>query len=159
MIGSAATPGLQPRRHPGGFTLIELLVVLAVIGLLMALVLPSFKQPPQARALAARAHELGAALRRARDRAVMEDRPIEFAADERTFGPRGGPSAHVPPGIALTLLDTRQAPSVRPISFYPDGSSSGGGVALEAGNARYLVLVNWIDGDVAVRPAPWQPRP
>jgi general secretion pathway protein H len=159
MFSPAGVPGPQPRCRPHGFTLIEVLVVLAVIGFVLAMVLPSFKQPLGGRGLAATAHEVAAAFRLARNRAIMEDRLIQFASAEQVFDFGRGPSAHVPAGIALILIDSRQTPSARPISFYPDGSSSGGGVALAAGNSRYLVLVNWIDGDVAIRSAPLQPHP
>jgi general secretion pathway protein H len=37
------------------------------------------------------------------------------------------------------------------IRFYPDGSSTGGRVSLEAAGKRRLVDVNWLTGAVVIR--------
>jgi general secretion pathway protein H len=41
-------------------------------------------------------------------------------------------------------------PSVGSIRFFPDGSSTGGGVLLESDQAGYDVLVDWLTGGISI---------
>jgi general secretion pathway protein H len=36
------------------------------------------------------------------------------------------------------------------IRFYPDGGSSGGGVVVRDGGRRFIVLVDWLSGNISV---------
>lgn len=155
MVGLAGFGEWGSRSRSDGFTLIELVVVLAVISLVLALVLPSFRQPTGSPAIAAAAHDIAAALRLTRSRAIVEDRLTSFVWRDGGFSAidsAATPVQHVPAGIALTMLGAESARGGRSIRFYPDGSSTGGGIALTAGAARYVVLVNWLNGDVSIRP-------
>lgn len=139
-----------------GFTLIELLVVLTIMALLLVVVMPVFGGKPKSVQLAAAAADVVSALRRTRSQAILQNRTTRFLVDPAagTFAASaGGRVERVPPGIALTLFtgaDEVISPNVGAVTFYPDGSSSGGGVALTTGASRYTVLVSWLSGNVTM---------
>jgi general secretion pathway protein H len=143
-----------------GFTLIELIVVLAIISLVLAIGVPRLGQGSGSHAAAATAHAVAAALRLSRNRAVAEDRPTRFVIDAGSYGLGGaGHLSPVPQGISLTLIDSGRIDTAgHAIRFYPDGSSTGGGVALTAGTVRYDVLVDWLNGNVSIQPQSAPPR-
>jgi general secretion pathway protein H len=145
-----------------GFTLIELIVVLAVISLVLGIAVPRLGRGSDSHAAAATAHAVAAALRLSRNRAVAEARPTRFVVDAGSYGPGGaGHLSPVPQGISLTLIDSGRIDAARhadAIRFYPDGSSTGGGVALTAGTVRYDVLVDWLNGNVSIQPQSAPPR-
>jgi general secretion pathway protein H len=138
-----------------GFTLLELLVVLAVAALVAALIVPKLASRPGRLELASGARDVAVALRVARSRAVAQNQEASFVADtdERSFGSSGTESLRqLPRGVRLKLLTTsdQTAGARGSIRFYPDGSSSGGGVVVTDGALRYEVLVNWLDGGVSI---------
>jgi general secretion pathway protein H len=139
-----------------GFTLIELVVVLAICGLLLAIVLPFGFHRGSHDALAGGAREIAGALRLARSRAIISNRPALFIVDVENgfYRPPGAGAAHaVPAGTRLSLYTAQQerlSGAIGAIRFFPDGSSTGGGVALALGPERYDVLVDWLTGGVSV---------
>jgi len=139
-----------------GFTLIELVVVLAIVALVLGLTMPHLGRRPGRAELVSSAHDIAASLRMSRSRAITENRPRSFLADTRsaTFGLAGqGSLRALPRGIGLSLYTTEDqeiADSVGTIRFYPDGSSTGGGVALVEGELKYQVLVDWLTGGVSI---------
>jgi general secretion pathway protein H len=139
----------------GGFTLLELLVVLAIAGLDLTLEIPNVGRHVGRPELAAAARELASELRLARSRAISENRPAVVVADVEAaaFGsPERGTVRRLPHGIGLAIATTtdQMAGGSGSIRFYPDGTSSGGGVALTHDGLRYEVLVNWLNGGVSV---------
>jgi general secretion pathway protein H len=154
---------ISDRRLPGhsagdasGFTLIELLVVLTIMAMLLVVVLPVFSSKPKSVQLAAAAADVVTALRLTRSQAILQNRTTRFLVDPAagTFAASiAGHIGRVPPGVALTLFtgaDQVVSPSIGALTFYPDGSSSGGSVAMTAGGLRYTVLVNWLSGNVSM---------
>jgi general secretion pathway protein H len=146
------------RRGGGerGFTLIELLVALAIAAIAVALFVPSLTGRSGRAQLAASAHEIAASLRLTRSRAIAGNRPELFAVDvgDAAYLPPGAarPRA-VPRGIRLRLITTEDqqiAEGLGTIRFFPDGSSTGGGVALDDGRDSYAVLVDWSSGAVSI---------
>ena len=139
-----------------GFTLIELLVVLTIMALLLAVVMPVFGGKPKSVQLAAAAADVVSALRMTRSQAILQNRTTRVLVDPAagTFAASAeGRVKRVPPGVALTLFtgaDEVINSSVGAVTFYPDGSSSGGGVALTTGALRYTVLVSWLSGNVTM---------
>src|ERR1700676_2498058 len=120
-----------------GFTLIELIVVLAVMSLVLTLVMPNVGRPSGRYALAATAHDVATALRLTRDKAIAESRTKRFVVYASGFGSGDDQhSQHVSSGVGLVFLASDHPKSPRPagtIRFYPDGSSTGGQIALTAG--------------------------
>lgn len=145
------------RSSAHGFTLLELLIALAIAALVLSIALPNLSRRPGRLQIGAAAHEIAAALRLTRSRAISQNRPALFIADidSGSYRPASvGASGQVPAGVRLSLYTTRDQSSSGPLAsirFYPDGSSSGGGVALADGGLRYEVLVNWLDGHVSIQ--------
>jgi general secretion pathway protein H len=147
--------GEASRWH--GFTLLELVVVLAIGAMIAAIVVPNLGRRPGRIELGSSAHDVAATLRATRSRAITENRPASFTADvgNATYGMSGvGPLHQLPRGVRLSLYTGRgeaMSETAGVIRFYPDGSSTGGGVAVTLDQLRYLVLVNWLDGNVSIR--------
>lgn len=67
-----------PRRVRAGFTLVELLVVMAVIGMIVALAIPSIEPMMKGSKLTTAADDLRFRLSGYRQRAVTENQPVEI---------------------------------------------------------------------------------
>jgi general secretion pathway protein H len=139
-----------------GFTLLELIVVLAIAALLVAVVVPLGSHRRDHDALQAGAREIAAALRLARSRAILSNRPTSFLVDVENgfYRPPGATAARaVPTGSHVALYTAQQellSGTTGAIRFYPDGSSTGGGLGLSLGGERYEILVDWLTGGVSV---------
>ncbi|HZB93798.1 MAG TPA: GspH/FimT family pseudopilin [Stellaceae bacterium] len=159
------TPAFLPRSAPqaplegrsiAGFTLIELVVVLAIMALIfIGLATAFFHGTPARAALQSSAREMASGFRAAREEAILRGRPEIVVVDVTSGAWRlpGSQPRYLPSGVRAMLfardtdVDGRRRGLIR---FYPDGSSSGGGVSLEAGGLQYEVLVNWLTGGVTI---------
>jgi len=115
-----------------GLTLVELLVAFTIAGLIAAVVTASVSTA--LRRLDARNAETAAA---------SELRRLRSLAQESGQAQRFDPAMlRLPDGYSLT---TQPADGVR---FYPDGTSSGGRVAIGDGALSVVLDVDWINGRV-----------
>jgi general secretion pathway protein H len=138
-----------------GFTLIEVIVTLAILGL--ALVLVAGYKPPWSSGLGLKgtASELASGLRLARSEAIAGNRPVAFDVDVTGHVYRvGAGAAHrLPANLSvelLTITGERRGANAGDIRFNPDGSSTGGRIALADGKQRVAVGVDWLTGRVSV---------
>lgn len=69
-----------PSTRPSGFTLIELMVTLAVLGVMMAIAIPSFRYVQNSSRLSAAANELVATLQLARMEAIRSNARVVVCA-------------------------------------------------------------------------------
>jgi general secretion pathway protein H len=142
-------------RSIAGFTLIELVVVLAITALLLGLATGFFRGPQARTTLSSAAREIASGFRAAREEAILRGRPEVVAVDVMSGAWRrpGSQPRYLPRGVRAVLfaqdtdVDGRGRGLIR---FYPDGSSSGGGLSLEAKGLRYEVLVDWLTGGVTI---------
>lgn len=139
-----------------GFSLLELVVALTVAALLFAIVAPTGLGRRERAELASNAGAVAAALRATRSEAILADKPADFVVDvDKALYRVGGraPARQLvgAPKITLyTTTDETLSKAVGAIRFYPDGSSTGGGIALSRDGRRYDVLVDWLTGEVSV---------
>jgi general secretion pathway protein H len=125
-----------------GFTLIEMIVVVAIMGLIAGFVL--VRQPWRSTGLDLDATQraLIAALRLARSRAIVQDRPVAVITGDAGFSVDGG---------ALWVMPAGQVLSPAQVVFTPDGASSGATIRLASARAQVAVSVNWLTGRVSAR--------
>ena len=146
--------GDAARRPDSGTTLIETLVVVAVTTLVALIGLPQMRQGlltlSQRQAVAV----VAARLRLARAQALRQDAPVAFAvaSDGAAYGVIGGTPTPTPPGVTVSIPQGGSVGSGR-ITFYGDGSASGGVVAVSAGRRTLRVFVSPGAGAVAVQGA------
>lgn len=142
-------------HHCRGFTLIEVIVTLAILG--FALVLVTGYKPPWSTALGLRgtAAELASELRLARSEAILRNRAIAFNVDvnDHRYRIDAGPEHRLPANLAielLTIAGEKRSTGIGDIRFHPDGSSTGGRIALADGQRRMAVGVDWLTGRISV---------
>ena len=139
-----------------GFTLIELLVVMVLMGVILAVVpMALFNVLPGAE-LKGAARDIAAGLRQARSLAVLGNRDVDFVVDiaARDYAILGKGESRALPERLEIQLETAQSElsdeDVGVISFFPDGSSTGGRVTLGWEGREYHVMVDWLTGQVSV---------
>ncbi len=139
-----------------GFTLLEMVCVLAIIALLAAVLMPfipheTSRSRLQAYALQAATllmADRNAAIRRGVDVATLVDpgaRSIVSGARKDTI--------HIPDDVrfdAMLPQTCNQRPAFSTISFFANGMSCGGAIALTRFDAGYEVRVNWLTGRVEI---------
>ena len=149
-----------------GFTLLELMVVLAIAGILLSLVQPLYSAAVPGARFRAEVHDIAAALRAARNEAILSAENIEILINEEALSYAVAETLPVSLsaardlrlGSTLVALATvaGQEKSIpgRPaksLIFFPDGSSSGGSIFLQGSSNAYIISVDWLTGRVRVR--------
>ena len=143
-------------RGGAGFTLVELLVVMVIAMLAAALVAPHLPLALSGVKLDSAAREVAGALRAARGLSVVGNRPVAFSFDPDAGAYRYGDQS----GAIGAAQDVRfsihgaappRAGSERRrlIRFFPDGSSTGGWIALSQGTRTRTVRVEPLSGQVS----------
>jgi len=117
-------------RSPGegGFSLFELIVVLALAGIFVVLVLPSFSGTLESARLRAGAADIRTTLSRARTLAAFEgrERTVSFDLERGVYGIPGENEMRLPEGIrvlAARVGETTTEDGSARVRFYPDGSA------------------------------------
>jgi general secretion pathway protein H len=152
----ASDPGAQPERLadrqrdrgvPSGFTLIETIVVLVIVGLALTIVAGFLPRRNTTLELTAATARVAGALRLARSRAMVESRPVAFAA---TLDGHGFRLDNVPvtlgPAVSVVMMEPR-------ILFSADGSASGGSLRVLVDGKQRVIRIDWLTGRVAVAQA------
>src|SRR5262245_25717461 len=156
MAAMARTP-TSPAGSSGartGYTLVELVVVLLILGAAMSLALPRLEGfLPQIK-LKQTAREVVLALREAQRQAISSgaQTTVELDLGRRLLR---GPGTHALPldprfGLQVTSAAAEDSAAGR-IDFFPDGTSTGGKLALAYGRRRYEVTVDWALGRAVLR--------
>lgn len=137
-----------------GFSLLELILVVAVLTIAATISAPSVGRTVDGVRARAEVGAIAAFLRSARERAVSRQEPLEVTFDVQGHAlalrrMNGGAAAS---SRALSArLRLRAATSPTRVTFYPQGRSSGGRVAIEAPGPRtYLITVDALTGRVSL---------
>lgn len=130
-----------------GATLIELMVALAILALAGAIAFPTMDRGFAQAQFRRTAEALSADLRVTRGLALVAGRPValSLAGDGGGWQSGAGVNRHAPDSVRLSG-STR-------ILFFPDGSNSGGAIALTGttGNRRAEIVVDAVTGAIGAR--------
>ena len=145
---------MTPDTSKGGFTLIELVVVIALLALVAAIAVPSASRLIDLSSPSDDVERLAAALRQARMAAIVEGRPRHVFIDPAHRQWRHGKDVTTFDSIASITTAVppvgRRANGMSSIVFLPDGSATGGRIALGDGHRRRIVTIDWLTGNVAI---------
>ena len=139
-----------PAHATYGFSLIEMLAALAIVALATALVMPLAMRPSDALRLDAAAQDLVAALRLTRAAAIAHnaDAALTIDVEGRTFESPAVPARSLPADlkVKLKIAEPERANSHGGFRFFPDGSSTGGDMALVLHGREVKICVDWLSG-------------
>jgi general secretion pathway protein H len=141
-----------------GFALIELLCVLAIVGLIVAIMLPNLPHATSRTKLESFAVQTAALLKDDRNAAVARKTTVTTRVETVTRSIRSGASGqtvHIPPDVIMeATLASRCANRVagKSIDFFPSGMSCGGTVFLSRPGVALEIRVNWFTGSVEIVP-------
>jgi general secretion pathway protein H len=141
-----------------GFTLIEMLVVLAIVGLLLVVGRIAYRPNVDVIAALGSARTLASAFREAHETAVARDAAVGIRLDPTKMTIEGinmAGSWQLSPKVHIAAVETEAAFSDNKFVdfiFFPDGSSGGGKVTLEAQGARHEISINRLTGLAYVSP-------
>ena len=142
------------RRAAAGFTLLELLVVLLIVGLIASFVPLAFRNLLPDLSVKSAARALAADLRSARSLAIDRNRSTAVDLREGTVVTRNGDLTtehELSDEFDVQFTADGDRGRVRGgLLFYPDGSSNGGRFVVADETRAYLVIVEWLTGDVRV---------
>lgn len=139
--------GVPERRARAGFTLVELLMVVAIIGLAAGAVVLSVPDPKSA--VAAEAERFAARLVRAREEAILTNRPVAVEATARGYafsvfdGAAWSPLTDGPFAPELWTEGATVSPSDAPVRlvFDPSGVADPASLTLaREGRSRRIVV-------------------
>lgn len=143
-------------RLQSGFTLLEILVVLVIATFMFTLIPPLFSGALPGVKLKGAARDLAVVLRDTRSQAIISntEQTLHLDMETQVYRIGSGKPALLPDGINITIqphaaetgLDTTQ----QSLSFFPDGSSSGGQIILQGENRSYRLDVDWLTGNIRI---------
>jgi len=127
-----------------GFTLIEILVVMVLIAVSGSLVYLSVGRSAEQKQGKIFAQEMVGLVKKARGTSLAFSRPVAFyisSADRICWVEGGAASLKIPEKVMIQAQGIAHVDAdVYGISFYPDGSSSGGELTLSANGETFSVL-------------------
>jgi general secretion pathway protein H len=141
-----------------GFTLLEIVCVLAIIALLAAVLLPFIPHETSRSRLQAYALQAATLLKADRNAAIRNRTNVATVVDAQARAIRSGASRaviRIPDDVrfdALLPQTCRQRTALSTISFFANGTSCGGTIALTRFDAGFEIRVNWLTGRIEIVP-------
>jgi general secretion pathway protein H len=137
---------MGPRRGQGGFTLLEMIVVLAVLSIMIGLIITHGPTHSERLSLEAATREMAASLRLARARAIAQDHTTTVTFTPGVYLVDGAVPHRLPEHVTMA--------GTIAVTFQPDGSSSGGRIAMRGDGLQTTVIVDWLTGRVRIVGSP-----
>lgn len=135
-----------------GFTLLELLVAISIVGLVLAVAVPSSVRFYESIQYRQAVRDVITALASARYSAINLGRPQDVAVDPaRNTIEWSGDLTALPRGFTIAVHSAGELSRARKgvIRFYPEGGSSGGDIELERADGNGVrISVDWLVGRV-----------
>ena len=137
-----------------GFTLLELIVVLFIVVLGFSAIGINLSSGNNATEIKAAARDIVSALRYARGQALISHQEttltLDLAKNSYTVSSRDKVYP-IPKAIKVTVVTAQSeitGQGLGNIRFFADGSSTGGRITLERGNAGWQIDINWLTGQI-----------
>jgi general secretion pathway protein H len=137
-----------------GFTLLEMVCVLAIIALLAAVLLPVIPRNTSRSRLEAYALQTATLLKADRNAAMRRGADVATLVDAGTRTVRSGATpeiVRIPEDVrfdALLPQTCNRRATQSSISFFANGMSCGGTIALTRFDAGFEIRVNWLTGRI-----------
>jgi general secretion pathway protein H len=141
-----------------GFTLLEMVCVIALVAMLAAVLLPLLPRNTSRSRLQAFALETATLLKADRNAAIRRRAEVSTLVDAPSRAIRSGATSQairIPDDVqfdALLPKTCRQRAALSTISFFADGMSCGGTIALTRLDTAYEIRVNWLTGRIEIVP-------
>lgn len=147
-------PGGEGKR--GGYTLIEIVIVLLILGLALAVVVPTVGRSVDGIRMRAEVAGVASFLRSAREQAITQKKPYSARVDSDARllvltapGATGMDEVKGTRALRVPVRLEANASGTRVITFLPQGLSSGGHLRVgTTGAASYLITVEPLTGRV-----------
>jgi general secretion pathway protein H len=150
-------PGTQMTRAcERGFTLLEMVCVIALVAMVAAVLLPLVPRNTSRARLQGYAIEAASLLKADRNVAIRRGTEVSTLIDASSRAIRSGATAQlirIPEDVrfeALLPQSCRRRAALSTISFFADGMSCGGAIALTRLDSSYEIRVNWLTGRVEI---------
>jgi len=140
----------------GGFTLLEMVCVIALVAMLAAVLLPFVPRNTSRARLQAYALEAASLLKADRNAAIRGGTDVATLVDVPSRAIRSGATAQtlrIAEDVRFEVLlpqTCRQRAALSTISFFADGMSCGGAIALTRLDSSYEIRVNWLTGRIEI---------
>jgi general secretion pathway protein H len=144
------------KASEGGFTLLEMVCVIAIVAMVAAVLLPFVPHHTSRSRLQAYALEAATLLKADRNAAIRRNVAVATLVDAPSRAIRSaasGRTLRVPDDVrfdALLPQTCRQHATLSTISFFGDGMSCGGTIALTRLDTAYEIRVNWLTGRIEI---------
>jgi general secretion pathway protein H len=139
-----------------GFTLLEMVCVIALVAMIAAVLLPFLPRHTSRSRLQAYALEAATLLKADRYTAIRRHADVSTLVDAPSRAIRSGATSQIvriPDDVrfdALLPKTCRQREALSTISFFADGMSCGGSIALSRLDTAYEIRVNWLTGRIEI---------
>jgi general secretion pathway protein H len=145
---------IETSKH--GFTLLEMVCVIALVAMIAAVLLPFVPRQTSRARLQAYALETATLLKSDRNAAIRRGADVSTLVDASSRAIRSGATAdtiRIPDDVRVDAVlpqTCRQRVALSTISFFADGMSCGGTIALTRLGSSYEIRVNWLTGRIEI---------
>ena len=144
---------LRNKAH-SGFTILEMIISLALIGMLIGISSQLIRGPGGRIEIESSMRGLCRSLRASHALSMARNNEIIFRIDynKHSYFSDGIQERFLSKDIIINAITSRYGPqneTLNTITFFPDGSSSGGDIFLALGSYKAKISVNWLTSEVS----------